>query len=99
METGEKPGPGDMLELGANKPGDPFWADVYDGSEGLVVYGHDPLWETGLPREAANAIGIDTGCVFGGNLTTLVVSERGKRETLSVPAVRRYAEPLEEKDD
>lgn len=111
METGEKPGPGDMLELGTNREGDPFWADVYDGSQGFVVYGHDPQWETGKPRWNSDAVGIDTGCVFGGKLTALVMEPDSAvccrpggspvvgfapYRIVSVDAEKRYAEPLED---
>ena len=63
---------GDMLSLGENKEGDPFWADVYDGSQGFVVYGHSPQL-SGEVRFTENTAGIDTGAVFGGKLTALVV--------------------------
>lgn len=100
METGEKPGPGDMLELGANKEGDPFWADVYDGSQGFVVYGHSP-WQDGQVRVNSDiAIGIDTACVFGGRLTAYVIEviEDGSEitEVVQVSALKQYAEPMKE---
>ena len=99
METGEKPGPGDMLELGANKEGDPFWADVYDGSQGFVIYGHSP-WLDGKVKWNSDAAGIDTACVFGGRLTAYVVEvlEDGSEitEVVQVEAKRQYAKPMEE---
>jgi serine/threonine protein phosphatase 1 len=33
---------GEFLALGANQPGDPFWADIYDGRFGHVIFGHQP---------------------------------------------------------
>ncbi|MDQ0298843.1 protein phosphatase [Salibacterium salarium] len=43
------------------------WASEYYGSP-LIVYGHTPVRE---PRKVNNTINIDTGCVFGGQLTGL----------------------------
>jgi len=87
---------GDMLALGANKPEDPFWAEVYDGSHGLVVYGHSPILD-GCVLRHDHAIGIDTACVFGVKLTALVV-ENGHRSTVSVAAHDKYAEPYDEEE-
>lgn len=111
METGEKPGPGDMLELGANREGDPFWADVYDGSQGFVIYGHSPWLDGKIRHRDAFSFGIDTACVFGGKLTALVLDpdatvcvRPGPAPTIggvsyslvTVNALKRYAEPLKE---
>ena len=66
------PATGKMLELGKNKPGDPFWAEVYDGRFGHVVFGHEPLYGvTFFPY----ATGIDTSAVYGGLLTALVYED------------------------
>ncbi|MDQ3716055.1 MAG: polynucleotide kinase-phosphatase [Actinomycetota bacterium] len=63
------------------------WAEEYRG-EAIVVYGHTPVPEaTWLNR----TICIDTGCVFGGQLTALRYPER---EVVSVPAARTYWEPI-----
>ena len=48
---------GAMLALGDNVEGDPFWADVYDGSQGFVVYGHSP-WQNGKVKWNSDAAGI-----------------------------------------
>ncbi len=62
------------------------WAEDYRG-DAMVVYGHTPVPEaTWLNR----TICIDTGCVFGGQLTALRYPER---ELFSVPAARTYWEP------
>ena len=62
------------------------WAREYRG-RALVVYGHTPQAE---PLSLNNTINIDTGCVFGGNLTAYRYPEG---ETVSVPALRTHYEP------
>jgi protein phosphatase len=62
------------------------WAAVYRG-RALVVYGHTPVPEAEWLNRTIN---LDTGCVFGGKLTSLRYPEM---ELVSVPAVRVYAEP------
>jgi serine/threonine protein phosphatase 1 len=87
---------GDMLALGENQEGDPFWADAYDGSQGFVIYGHSP-WLDGEVRRTEFTAGIDTACVFGGKLTAFVVdNELGveKAGLVSVDALKQYAKPL-----
>jgi diadenosine tetraphosphatase ApaH/serine/threonine PP2A family protein phosphatase len=60
------------------------WYRVYRGPQ-TILFGH---WPAKQPRRAAYAIGLDTGCVYGGNLTAFVV-ETG--EFITVPARRKYA--------
>ncbi|MHC4716503.1 MAG: polynucleotide kinase-phosphatase, partial [Planctomycetota bacterium] len=62
------------------------WAADYRGPA-AVVYGHTPVPE---PEWLNRTINIDTGCVFGGRLTTLRWPER---EFVSVTAHRTYCEP------
>lgn len=62
------------------------WAAKYSGAP-LVVYGHTP---TRRPREINNTSCIDTGCVFGGSLTSLRYPER---VYVSVAARREYWTP------
>ncbi len=62
------------------------WAQNYRG-RALVVYGHVAVAE---PRWLNNTVNIDTGCVFGGNLTALRYPEK---ELVSVPAASTYYEP------
>ena len=64
----------------------PDWAEGYRG-RATVVYGHTPVVE---PAWLNRTINIDTGCVFGGNLTALRYPEQ---ELVSVPAARVYYEP------
>jgi diadenosine tetraphosphatase ApaH/serine/threonine PP2A family protein phosphatase len=86
---------GAMLALGENEPGDPFWAETYNGTQGHIVYGHSP-WLSGEVRIDPFAVGIDTAAVFGGKLTALIVGSDKSRSFVSVDAEKRYAEPLEE---
>ena len=66
---------------------DPWWVDVYDGPP--VISGHDA--RRGLVRrERAGApwvIGLDTGCVYGGQLSGWVPETD---ELYQVPAARVY---------
>ena len=55
------------------------WAAEYRGIA-LVAYGHTPVPE---PEWLNRTINLDTGCVFGGKLTTLRYPEK---ELVSVPA-------------
>lgn len=61
------------------------WAADYRG-KALVVYGHTPQPE---PLWLNNTVNIDTGCVFGGNLTALRYPEK---EIVSVRAHATYYE-------
>jgi ADP-ribose pyrophosphatase YjhB (NUDIX family) len=63
---------GEAVTLGEEKEGDPFWADIYDGRFGFVVFGHEPLPEVTFFPYAA---GIDTGAYRGGALSALVYGE------------------------
>ena len=76
---------GEFLALGDNQPGDPFWADVYDGRFGHVVFGHQP-WLEG-PACFDHATGIDTAAVHGGELTALVLPEGRAPYFENVPGI------------
>jgi protein phosphatase len=62
------------------------WASEYRG-RAMVVYGHTPVPE---PEWLNRTINIDTGCVFGGQLTGFRYPEK---EIVSVPSQKIYAEP------
>ena len=79
---------GQWMQAGQKrKDGDVFWSEVWDGDR-LVVYGHTPRQE---PRIDKKAIGIDTGCVYGGKLTGVLFHGVGEWELLQVEARRKYA--------
>ena len=74
---------GMFIGLGKENPGDPFWAEVYDGRFGHVVFGHHPFSDG--PAEFPHATGIDTGAVHGGGLTALVLEAGAPRQFVTVP--------------
>lgn len=61
----------------------PLWASRYDGPR-FVFFGHHA--RAGL-QQHPNAIGLDTGCVYGGRLTACILPER---RLVSVPARKTY---------
>ena len=72
---GETTGETDEYGLPVRYP----WAEEYRG-DAVVLYGHTPVLE---PSWVNNTLCLDTGCVFGGELTALRYPER---ELVSVPA-------------
>jgi len=80
---GETTGETDEYGLPVRYP----WAEEYRG-KALVVYGHTPVPQ---PLWLNNTINIDTGCVFGGELTALRYPEK---ELICVPAEKVYSEPV-----
>lgn len=66
------------------------WGEMWRGPE-HVVHGHDAV--RGL-QQNAHATGLDTGCVYGRQLTALIWPEK---RLVSVPARREYA-PVTGKD-
>lgn len=74
------------LEGKAKTPKGTPWYEVYDGNQ-TVLFGH---WPAPAVRRGAHAIGLDTGCVYGYELTAYIV-ETG--EFVQVKAARRYDEP------
>lgn len=78
-----------MVQAGKERDGDQFWADVYDGSFGFAFYGHQPY--SGKPRPHKHAMGLDTSCVYGENLSAAVVDGSGIK-IFQVPAKKQYSE-------
>lgn len=74
-----------LRTLGADpesKEGTP-WYHVYDG-EKVVLFGH---WPAPEPRRGKKAIGLDTGCVYGYQLTAYIIESD---EFFSITAKRAY---------
>ena len=80
---GESTGETDEYGLPVRYP----WANDYRGSA-MVVYGHVP---TPKAEWVNNTICLDTGAVFGGNLTALRYPEN---TLVSVPAEKMHYEPI-----
>lgn len=64
-------GEGGIPARRAQFPTAPIWADFWSGPE-FVVYGHTPMREV---YRQPFALGIDTGCVYGGKLTAYILPE------------------------
>ena len=71
-----------------------FWADIYDGHEGFVVYGHSAFLE--IKKDIFSA-GIDTGCVYGNKLSAIIIENTLRPyeyRVIEVKSKRKYAEPI-----
>lgn len=66
-----------------------LWASVWEGPE-VVFFGHNEC--IGLQHHP-KAIGLDTGCVFGGELTAFILPEN---KIYRVEARQAHAEPRED---
>lgn len=74
----------DGVGLDLQNPLNPPWFEFYKDSK-LVVYGH---WARRGLNLQKNVIGLDSGCVYGRQLTALVLPER---KIVQVPARKVYA--------
>jgi predicted phosphodiesterase len=79
---------GEWVHIGKEKKKktDVLWSEKWMG-ERMIVYGHTPVRE---PKHDAFALGLDTGCVYGGQLTAAVLS-KGEWTLQQVQAKRAYA--------
>ena len=60
------------------------WYRVYQGPQ-TILFGH---WPAKTPRRSTHAIGLDTGCVYGGQLTAFIIETQ---EFATVKARELYA--------
>jgi len=78
-----------MRRFPMNEPNAPFWYDAGWSGPATVVFGHDA--RRGLIRREKNgspvAIGLDTGCVYGGKLSGWIPEED---QVISIQAARIY---------
>jgi len=81
------------LALGQDEFGATYWSECYDGHEGVIVYGHEVFAKV---KKDKYSFGIDTGCVYGGKLTALIVSDTKdplwNYDLVSVDAFEKYSE-------
>jgi len=75
----------DLLTIRTLADGETPWFEDYRGDK-LLLFGHTARAE---PLVRANVIGLDTGCVYGGLLSAVVLPER---RLISVRARRAYRE-------
>jgi hypothetical protein len=78
----------EMRTMGANparRKGVP-WYEIYRGKK-IVLFGHWPAVE---PRWGPRALGLDTGCVYGGRLTAYIIESD---EIVGVAARQSYDKP------
>lgn len=78
----------ELRTLGGNRKsreGTP-WYEVYEGDK-TVLFGH---WPAGELRRGPRALGLDTGCVYGYQLTAYVIETE---EVVRVQAHRAYSQP------
>lgn len=83
---------GNSVDGGAGDASGRFWAEGYDGREGKAFFGHVPFLDG--PRIYPHAVGLDTGCVFGGSLSAVVFGEdfeAAEFELVSESARRAYS--------
>ena len=76
--------------------GSAFWAELWDGKQD-VIFGHTVVgrewikdWDA---KSGARCYGIDTGCVFGGRLSAMILDSDmpNVREVVQVKAAQEYS--------
>ncbi len=81
---------GQMLRLGEERPDSRYWADIYDGRFGHVIFGHQAFTDSEAPVTFPHATGLDLGCCFGGRLACLKFTDDGGRDSYTVKAYSEY---------
>ena len=80
---------GNFVSLNEESENDRYWAEVYSGSFGHIFFGHQPFLQD-APRKFPHATCLDTGCVFGGWLSAVIL-EGNSQSFVSVKARKTYA--------
>jgi len=76
--------------------GSVFWAEIWDGKQD-VIFGHTVVGREWIKDwdapSGARCYGIDTGCVFGGHLSAMILDPDMPyaREVVQVKAAREYS--------
>ncbi|MCE2712687.1 MAG: metallophosphoesterase [Cryomorphaceae bacterium] len=79
---------GNFVSLNKESENDRYWAEIYSGSFGHIYFGHQPfLQETS--QEFPHATCLDTGCVFGGWLSAVII-DGPLRSFISVKSREEY---------
>jgi len=79
---------GDFISLGMENESSSFWAEVYDGKFGTILFGHQPFFDEN-PILFKKAVGLDLGCVFGGYMLAYIMDIDGVR-CEKVKALKNY---------
>lgn len=90
---------GSFITLGKEGPGDPFWAEVYDGRFGHVYFGHSPYPNAEEPVSFPHATGLDLGAVFGNKLAAAVLVAGEEPTFVSVESGGKFSKTFFEKGD
>jgi hypothetical protein len=80
---------GKFVGLNEETEADKYWAEVYDGTFGHIYFGHQPFMQQNS-KAFAHATCLDTGCVFGGWLSAVVI-ENGNKSFVSIKAKESYS--------
>jgi hypothetical protein len=80
---------GKFVGLNEETEADKYWAEVYDGNFGHIYFGHQPFMQQN-PKAFAHATCLDTGCVFGGWLSAVVI-ENDNKSFVSIKAKETYS--------
>lgn len=82
---------GHMVMLGKETEEDVYWAEVYDGRFGHVIFGHQPFLNRLSPREFPHATAIDLGAVYGNCLCAYIIDgDTGETDWFCVPSEEKY---------
>lgn len=81
---------GDFVKMGEQTKRDNYWADIYDGRFGTVLFGHQPFHEAAQPVTFPHAIGLDLGCASGNALGGAILRPGEPAEFIARPAAEQY---------